>query len=211
MKLQSLQLALAGVALSVAPAFSETPLTFSFGGGPTVPGKYAGRNFNTGFNFKAGAGIHPIRAVGVMAEFGFNRLGLTSGALSRVGVPDGSGRIYSATLNPMVHLNPKGRFDVYLIGGGGYYRRTVEFTQPSSAIATAFDPFYGILFPVEIATTTVLGSYTQNRGGINAGAGVAVRFQDDKRASFFAESRYHYIFTSPVRTAYIPVTLGFRW
>ena len=103
MKLQSLLLALAGVALSAAPAFSETPLTFSIGGGPTVPGKYAGRHFNTGFNFKAGAGIHPIRAVGVMAEFGFNRLGLTYGALSRVGVSDGSGRIYSATLNPMVH------------------------------------------------------------------------------------------------------------
>jgi opacity protein-like surface antigen len=194
-----------------APSFGQSKLSFAVGGGPTVPGKHAGRNFNTGFNLTAGVGYHPVRAFGVMAEFGFNNMNITDTALQRVGVPDGSGRIYSFTLNPMVHLNPNGRFDVYLIGGGGYYRRTIEFTQPSSAITTAFDPFYGIFFPVEVPTTTVLGSYSQNKGGINGGAGIAIRFGEDTRSSFFAESRYHYIWTTPVRTSMIPVTLGFRW
>ncbi|MEP7365753.1 MAG: outer membrane beta-barrel protein [Acidobacteriota bacterium] len=203
---------IAGMAtLLTAPSYGQSKFSFAVGGGPTVPGKHSGRNFNTGFNATAGVGYHPVRAFGVMAEFGFNNMNITGSALQRIGVPDGSGRIYSATLNPMVHLNPRGRFDVYLIGGGGYYRRTIEFTQPSSAIATGFDPFYGIFFPVEIPTTTVLGSYTQNKGGVNGGAGIAIRFGEDTRSSFFAESRYHYIWTSPVRTSMIPVTFGFRW
>ena len=111
----------------------------------------------------------------------------------------------------MVHLVPKGRFDAYIIGGGGFYRRTIEFTEPSSAIATAFDPFYGIIFPVEVPTTNVLGSFSQNKGGLNLGAGVAVRLGEDSRSTIFAESRYHYIYTTPVRTSLLPVTFGFRW
>ena len=97
---------------------------------------------------------------------------------------------------------------MYLIGGGGYYRRTVEFTQPSSAVATAFGPFYRILFPIEIATTTRAGLLhpESRRHQRRRGRGHAL-----SRRQARAESRHHYIFTSPVRTAYIPVTLGFRW
>jgi len=211
MSLKHILLLAGASALMLGPASAQSMFTFSIGGGPTVPGKHTGRNFNTGFNLQAGVGIHPIPAVGAMLEFGLNNLGLTDGALNRIGVPGGSARIYSLTLNPIVHLNPRGRLDVYLTGGGGYYRRTIEFTEPSSAITTGFDPFYGIFFPVEIPTTNVLNSYSQNRAGINGGAGVAIRFGEDTRASFFAESRYHYIYTSPVRTAVLPITLGFRW
>ncbi len=194
-----------------APGFGQSLLSFSIGGGPTVPAKHTSRRLDTGFNLTAGVGIHPVRAFGVMAEFGFNNMGINRTALNTIGVPDGSGRVYSVTLNPMIHLVPRGRFDVYLIGGGGYYRRTIEFTEPSTAVTTAFDPWYGIFFPVEVPTTRVLGSHSQNRAGINGGAGIAVRLGQDGKATVFAESRYHYIYTSPVRTAMIPVTFGFRW
>jgi opacity protein-like surface antigen len=199
-------------AISLASAPAQSLFSFSAGGGPTVPAKHSGRRFDTGYNLTAGFGFHPVRRAGVIAEFGFNHLGLTNGTLRNVGVPGGSGRIYSLTLNPIIHLTPSAsRFGVYLIGGGGYYRRTIEFTQPSSAIATAFDPFFGIFFPVEIPTTTVLGSYSQNRTGINGGAGLSFRLNDSSRAVLFAESRYHRIYTSPVRTSLLPVTMGFRW
>ena len=212
MRTKELSVLVAGAALLFsAPIFGQSKLTFSIGGGPTVPGKHSGANLNTGFNVTGGVGYHPHPVFGVMAEFGFNRMSLSDGALSRIGVPGGSGRVYSATLNPMFHLNPRGRWDVYLIGGGGFYRRTLEFTEPSSAIITGFDPFYGIFFPVQVPATNVLASYSQNKGGINGGAGIAVRFGEDTRATFFAESSYHYIYTTPVRTAMIPVTLGFRW
>jgi opacity protein-like surface antigen len=186
-------------------------LSFSIGGGPTVPAKHVSSRLDTGFNLTAGVGFHPVRNFGIMTEFGFNRLSINQTQLNNIGVPDGSGRIYSLTVNPMIHLVPKGRFDAYLIGGGGYYRRTIEFTAPSSAIATGFDPWYGIFFPVEVPTTNVLGSFTQNKAGLNAGAGIAVRLGEDSRSTIFAESRYHYIYTTPVRTSILPVTFGFRW
>ena len=201
---------LAVIAMAV-PSFAQSRFTVSMGGGPTVPGKHTGRHFDTGFNLTAGVGVHPARAFGLMAEFGFYNMAINRTSLTNIGVPNGSGRMYSLTLNPMVHLVPRGIFDVYLTGGAGYYRRTIEFTQPSSAIATGFDPFYGAFFPVEIPTTTVLGSFTQNKGGINGGAGVAIRLGADSRSTLFAESRYHHVYTTPVRTNIIPVTFGFRW
>jgi hypothetical protein len=36
------------------------------------------------------------------------------------------------------------------------------------------------------------------------------RVKADSNAKFFAESRYHYVFTSPIRTTVWPVTFGFR-
>ena len=101
--------------------------------------------------------------------------------------------------------------DAYLVGGGGYYRRTVEFTEPTISTITVFDPFYGVFFPAAVPATTVLGSFTQNKGGLNAGLGLSVRVKEDSNAKFYAESRYHYVYTTPVRTTVLPVTFGFRW
>jgi opacity protein-like surface antigen len=155
--------------------------------------------------------VNFVPAFGVIGEFGYNSLGVASRVLNAVGAPNGDARIYSLTLNPIVRFNPHGRFDVYAIGGGGYYRRTVEFTEPTTAIATAFDPFFGVFFPVAVPANTVLGSFTQNKGGWNIGAGITVQLKGDSNAKFFAESRYHHIYTTPVRTTVLPVTFGFRW
>jgi len=183
----------------------------NFGGGFTEPVKETGNRLDRGFNLNAGIGVNIVPAFGLQAEFGYNQLGLSSTILNAVGVPGGDGRIYSVTLNPIVHLNPRGRFDAYVIGGAGFYRRTVEYTSPSVSTVTAFDPFFGVLYPANVASTTVLASQTQNKAGVNIGAGVAIRIRGDGNAKFYAESRYHYMFTSPVRTSVLPVTFGFRW
>jgi opacity protein-like surface antigen len=191
-------------------AQNTSKLAFSVGGGFSEPVKQSDGRFDTGFNIGAGAGYNFHPNFGVMLDFGFNHLGVSSNTLTAVGAPDGAGRIYSLTLNPIVHFNPKGRFDAYLTGGGGYYRRTVEFTQPGVETITAFDPFYGY-YPANIGTNIVLGSFTQNKGGLDIGGGVSMRVRGDSNAKFFAEARYHYIFTAPIRTTVLPVTFGFRW
>jgi opacity protein-like surface antigen len=202
---------LAGLTLaSVCFGQNTNKFAFSVGGGFSEPVKHSDGRFDTGFNFGAGAGYNFHPNLGVMAEFGFNHLGVNSGILNSVGAPDGSGRIYSLTVNPIVHFNPKGRFDAYVIGGGGYYRRTVEFTQPGVQTITAFDPFFGF-YPANVATNVVLGSFSQNKAGLNIGGGVSMRLHGDSNTKFFAEARYHYIYTSPVRTAVLPVTFGLRW
>src|SRR5690349_13271040 len=191
-------------------AQNTNKFAFSVGGEFTEPVNHSDGRFDPGFHFGAGAGYNFHPNFGINTEFGFNHLGVSSRILNSVGAPDGSGRIYSLTINPIVHFNPKGRFDAYVTGGGGYYRRTVEFTEPSVQTVTAFDPFFGF-YPVNVGTNLVLGSFSQNKGGLNIGGGVSMRVRGDSNAKFFAEARYHYIYTSPVRTAILPVTFGFRW
>jgi hypothetical protein len=93
----------------------------------------------------------------------------------------------------------------------GTTRRTIEFTQPTIGTVTAFDPFYGVFFPVAVPANTVLGSFTQNKGGLNISGGIAARIRGDSNAKFLAEARHHYIFTTPQETTVLPVTFGFRW
>ncbi|MGE5645383.1 MAG: outer membrane beta-barrel protein [Acidobacteriota bacterium] len=195
----------------VSAAQDTSRLIIEGGGGFSQPVGNSGGRFNTGFNLQAGAGVNLFSRLGVLGEFGYNEFGLTDGALAAAGVPGGTGRIYSVTLNPVFRFNPHGRFDAYLMGGGGYYRRTIEFTKPVLAAVTVFDPFLFGFVTVPVAANQVLASFTQNKAGWNAGAGVTFRLSEDSRTKLFAESRYHYIYTTPVRTTILPVTFGLRW
>ncbi|HVX68014.1 MAG TPA: outer membrane beta-barrel protein [Bryobacteraceae bacterium] len=194
-----------------AVAQNTSPFTFNIGGGFTEPAYRTGDRLDTGFNINAGVGYNFVPHVGVIGEFGFNNFGLNRTALTAAGVPDGTTRLYSVTLNPIIRFNPRGRLDAYLIGGGGYYRRTIEFTQPAIGNVTLFDPWWGTFFNAPVATNQVIGSFTQNKMGWNAGAGVSFRIKSDSNAKFYAESRYHYVYTTPRRTTVLPVTFGFRW
>jgi len=194
-----------------AAAQNTNKFTFNVGGGFTEPVRDTGERVDRGYNVNVGAGVNFVPAFGVIGEFGYNSLGVANTVLNAVGAPNGDARIYSLTVNPIVRFNPNGRFDFYAIGGGGYYRRTVEFTEPTTAVITAFDPFWGVFFPLAVPANSVLGSFTQNKGGWNAGAGITIQLKGDSNAKFFAESRYHYIYTTPIRTSILPVTFGFRW
>ena len=143
-----------------------------------------------------------------MVNLGYDSFGINSATLNAVGVPGGNLHIFSARLDPIVHLNPKGHVDIYVTGGGGIYHRTQEFTQPTIAYATGFDPFFGF-YPVAYSANQILASYTVNKPGIDAGAGIA--FGKKWHGKFFAEARYNRIFMRNSHTDYVPVTFGFRW
>ncbi len=195
---------------AVTACAQEVPrFTFNVGGGFTQPVGNTGRQLDMGWNVQGAAGMNFSEYVGLMVQADYNRMGINSSALNSAGFPGGNIGIFSATLNPIVHLTPRGHVDVYLIGGGGLYRRTQEFTQPGVAAFTTFNPFFGFYTAV-VPTTDVLASYTVNKPGVNGGAGIA--FGTKWHGKFFAEARYHRIFmTSDLHTDYIPVTFGFRW
>jgi opacity protein-like surface antigen len=199
------------VSAGVAGAQNMEKFAFNVGGGFTEPVIHTEDRAKTGFNITAGAGYKFVPQFGISAEFGYNRLNLSDNILTRAGVPGGNAHIYSVTLQPIVHFNPKGRFGAFLTGGGGYYRRTIDFTAPTIDTVTLFDPFYGVFYPAAVPSTQILASFTQNKGGLNIGGGVEVRVKADSNAKIYAEARYHYIYTSPIRTTILPVTFGFRW
>jgi opacity protein-like surface antigen len=182
--------------------------SFDVDGGFTQPVGNTGRHLNEGWNIGGGVGYNFNSYLGAMVQLDYNSFGINGTTLTNIGVPGGDVHIFSATLDPIVHLNPQGHLDVYLIGGGGLYHRTQEFTQPSVATVTGFDPFFGF-FQAAVPATSILASYSVNKPGANIGAGVALGTK--WHGKFFAEARYHHIFLGNGHTDYIPVSLGFRW
>ena len=186
----------------------ETSLfSFQVGGGFTQPVGNTGRHLDEGWNVQAGGGINFGPYVGAMIDVGYNSFGINSATLANIGVPGGDLHIFSATLDPIVHLNPHGHIDMYLTGGGGIYHRYQEFTQPAVATTVGFDPFFGF-FPAQVPVNQVLASYSINKPGIDAGAGISIGTK--WHGKFYAEARYNRIFTDR-HTDYIPVSFGFRW
>jgi hypothetical protein len=183
--------------------------TFDAGGGFTQPVGSTGRQLDTGWNMQGGAGVNFSPYVGLKVQLDYNRFGVNSFTLNNLGFPDGNVGVFSATLDPIVHLNPKGHVDFYLIGGGGLYHQTYTFTQPTVSTFTAFDPFFGF-YTAAAPTNLVLASNSVNKPGVNGGAGIA--FGQKFHGKFFAEARYDRIFMNrDQHMDYIPVTFGFRY
>ena len=182
--------------------------TFDLGAGFTSPVGTTGSHLNTGWNAGLGGGYNFNNRFGALLQWNFNDFGINSGTLNSIGVPDGDVHVWSLTIDPIVHLTPHSKADVYVVGGGGLYHRSQEFTAPTVATVTGFDPFFGFV-PVNVAANQVLSSYSVNKPGFNAGVGVALGTKWN--AKFFAEARYNRMFIGNYHTDYLPVTFGMRW
>lgn len=193
--------------LGVAGAQETSHFAFSVGGGWTTPVGNTGRHVDDGWNVGGGFGYNFNPYVGALIDLNYNSMGINSTTLQGVGVPGGGLHVFSATLDPIVHLTPKSHFDVYVTGGAGLYHRMVDFTQPSVAVVPVFDPFFGF-YSVGVPATQVLASYSSNKLGIDGGIGIA--FGSKWHGKFFAEARYNRILAN-YHTDYLPVTFGFRW
>jgi hypothetical protein len=200
---------MAVLALASANAQEETQkLSFAVGGGFTVPVGSAGQNLANGWNVRSGFGYNFTSHVGAMLDIGYDGMNINGATLGALGVPGGDVRVFSATLDPIVHLNPHGSVDFYLIGGGGVFHRFQEFTQPTVAVVNVYNPFFGV-YPVAFNANQVLASYTVTRPGFDIGAGVAIGSK--WHGKFFAESRWEHMFENNSHLDMIPVTFGYRW
>lgn len=194
---------------SIASAQEGSKFSFNAGVGFTQPVGHTADRLDTGWNLNLGAGYNFVPRVGAMVQFDYTSLGINSQTLGTVGFPGGNVNIWDFTLDPIVHVMPHGPVDAYVIGGAGIYHRTQEFTAPTTAGVTAFDPFFGF-YTVGVPATQVLSSYTVYKPGVNIGAGLS--FGTRWHAKFYTEARYHKIFAGNGRhTDYIPVTFGVRW
>jgi hypothetical protein len=207
--MKTFSLCLAFCFVATLPTFAQPRFTGFVGAGPTVPlNPTAKRTEDLGWNISAGGGLSNNH-VGLMLDFMFNDIGVNQNLLNQVGAPNGTVKTWGFTLDPVIHVTQEGPADVYVTGGGGIYHRNVEFTQPGVAATTFFDPWFGF-YPGLVGTNQVLASYSQYKGGLDGGMGVSFKL-GSSRVKAFAEARYHYIFTRPVATTMIPVTVGLRW
>ena len=168
-----------------------------------------------GGNFTIGGGLRLSSVFSLLGEYSFidDKLpGAFVAANNPAGGGNGSGgntHIQSLTVEPVIDLFPKWSNGAYLIGGGGWYHKSTNFTA-----LVGYD-FYG--YPVYVNAA----SFSSNQGGFNAGFGIYHRMggvYGDGTAKLFAEARYLWIDTPKVgqvngfgRTELIPVTFGVRW
>lgn len=199
----------------VEPAMGQSeeeqhPLTVSASGGFTMITGADGGKLDHGGTFQAGVGHFFNSHVGITGNFMFDGLGITRHELDVLGQPDGNARVYSLTIDPMVKFKLAHHWSGYLIGGGGYLRRTIEFTQPTLAQTFVFDPWWGYVGPALVPVNQVLGSITSNSGALDIGGGLNIPLPDTQ-LKLFVESRYMHGFTKGSGTSLVPILFGFRW
>lgn len=167
---------------------------------------------HTSYNFVAGGGVNPAPHVKVNAEFMFHGLPVQQSIAQQSGFSEVKGRLYALTGNLLVGTG--GAKSVYLIGGLGWYRRTLEAKQTVLVAGTTCVPAWAWWnIPCAngfVSTDITVGSRTSSAAGFNVGGGFAVRLGDTS-ANFYSEIRYHHAFTRGVETTVLPLTFGIRW
>lgn len=166
------------------------------------------QKLDNGWHVTFGAGYHVTHRFTIGGQVMYNGLGVSEGLLSEVNVPGGNAHLWAFTAEPRLTFSPRHHVTPYLVGGVGYYRRIVNFTQPTIAAVTVFDPFFGV-FPVFVRADEVLGTVV--RDGIGGNGGIGFEAGIPYGAKLFVEARFHYASTGAIPTRILPVTVGVRF
>jgi hypothetical protein len=171
-----------------------------------------------GYNVTAGAGWNFTKRFGALLEYQFNRNKIPGGTLAAISDGNSVGsaiggniNTWSFTIDPIIYQPFTKTMGGYVTGGGGFYRKVTNFTEP----VVECDFFECFNVPETVA------HFSSNQGGLNIGIGFYKKFAEDSNAKFYAEARYVWV-DSPAASAsngfnaegsegLIPVTFGIRF
>ena len=114
--------------LLALPACAQS-FNFDVGGGPGFPLGTTADFVHNSYDFVVGGGPNLRPHIKMNVEFMFHGIPVHQSIIQQAGVSDIKGRLYSLSGNLMVGTSAGGKKGAYLIGGGGWYRRTLEATQ----------------------------------------------------------------------------------
>jgi hypothetical protein len=183
--------------------------TFDVGGGVTPTLGAMNSRLGTGWNISGGGGMNFTRHLGTEFQVMYDGLGVNPSVLQEFAVPGANAHLWGFSLDPRARFRISDRLGIYVRGGPGYYRRVVNFTQPTTELITVFDPFFGFQ-SIPIAADQVIGTITRVGWGGNIGAGLTYKL-GDSGLKFFTEISFHYADTHPTATEVLPFTFGIRW
>ncbi len=170
-----------------------------------------GINFGTGYNFND---HHSI-----IGEFMWNGLSTTNAARQLEAATQESGisghnNIFAVTGEYRYQVLGK-KYGVYVIGGAGWYIRTIGLSQAvtsgTGAVCTPVWRWWG--FTCVSGTVTAnqtIASYNSGALGGNAGAGVTFKVAEPSYR-VYVESRYHYAPTKNFNTQVVDLSVGIRY
>jgi hypothetical protein len=194
--------------------------TFEAGGGFNAPQSSA---ITYGGQFTLGAGLNFNKYLAGLIEYQFMDDKLPGALIAETGANGGYAHIWSFTFDPVVDLFPKAANDFYITGGGGFYRKLTEFTDPEASL---YCSYYGC---GTVVSNQVVGHFSSNQGGFNIGGGYQHRMggmYGDSHMTLFAEARFLEVLspavvgatpnglgatTVPADTKLIPVDFGVRF
>jgi hypothetical protein len=197
-------------------------LSFEAGGGFNAPSNSSSNDITWGGNFTVGAGYRFSQMLSAVIEYQFIDSKIPGALIAEAGATGGYDHIWSFTVDPVVDLFPKRSNDVYVTGGGGFYRKVTSFTDPEP---TEFCSYFYCGVGYENA---VVGHFSSNQGGFNIGGGFQHRLggmYGEGRAKLFAEARFLDVLSPAITTSanglgttsvgsdtkIVPVTFGVRW
>jgi Outer membrane protein beta-barrel domain len=186
-------------------------LAFEAGAGANAPIGNDIPFITWGYNLTLGGGLHISRHLSMLVEYQFMHDKLPGGLIADAGAEGGYAHIWSFTMDPVIDFFPAHRNDMYVTGGGGFYRKVTSFTDPQLVL----DCYYFCEVGVE---DVVVSHFSSNQGGVNIGLGLTHKIGSDEGLKAFAEARYLWIDTPRIgtlnglgTTGLIPITLGVRW
>ncbi len=195
-------------------------LAYEVGGGFNAP---QSNSITYGGQFTVGGGLNFSKRIAGLIEYQFLDAKLPGNLIAETGAQGGHAHIWSLTFDPVISLFPKSNNDLYITGGGGFYRKVTSFTDPVPSLYC--DYFYGCGY---VTQNQVVGHFSSNQGGFNVGGGYQRRLggmYGDSKTKLFLEARYLYVDSPAVttqpnglgtttvaaRTKIIPVAFGVRW
>jgi hypothetical protein len=211
-------------------ADGSTKYAFEFGGGFAAPAGSTSHYNTLSYKFSVGGGLNFNKTFGVLLQYDYDHFGLTGGNLNRqynlyntlgydAGTFDGldaNAHVWSITANPTFSFQGAGRTGAYLVVGGGYYRKTTNFTLPSTG---CYYDYFGNCY--QYTANQTFDSYTNGAMGVNGGVGLTYKVSNFSSNRLFAEARYVWVDNNGdknafypangYRTGYFPVTVGMRW
>ena len=203
-------------------------LTIEAGGGFAAPA--GDKTYITyGGMFTVGGGVNINPNLAMLIEYQFIDSKMPGAIIAEAGAQGGRYHIWSFTLAPVYDFFPKAGNDVYVTGGGGFYRKVTNFTNPSQ---TYFCSYY---YCAPGYANQTVGHFSSNQGGFNIGGGYQHRFSGmygEGKTRFFAEVRYLDVLSPAIQhkaaggagntgslnpvsiaadTKLLPITIGIRW
>lgn len=197
-------------------------LAFEGGGGANGPAGDSSSYITWGGNFTAGGGYRFSKRLSLLAEYQFIDDKLPGAIIGEAGATGGNAHIWSLTLDPVISLFPAHTNDLYVTGGGGFYRKVTNFTDPEAV------EYCSYFYCEQGYQNEVVGHFSSNQGGWNVGGGFTHKLggvYGDGNVKLFAEVRYLEVLTPAVvaepnglstttvasDTKLIPITLGVRF
>jgi len=174
-----------------------------------------------GYGLTIGGGWNFTKRFGALLEYQFLHQGMAndylnalnaSAGTSTSGTPIGGNiNTWSLTIDPVFYLPMNRKSGFYVTGGGGFYRKVTNFTEPVESC------YYYC-----VAYAETVDHFSSNQGGANGGLGFYHKvFGEDSNGKLYAEVRYVWV-NSPVpdqsnyyqgegTESLIPVTFGIRF